>query len=211
MSSRANRYRSGGPGPVLGVLFLALVLILGGCGDDDPSRPAVQPVYPLTPDDLVQELAAAFGQMDDLFLAMLLDPGFTLYYDQLDWVGGKDLPPNELDRATFLQLARLLFSGTPLPGPDGLLPGVTGIEMRLEPLDDWQNRNTEPFPGSTRRLFRMEMILHTGNTAPRLVEDRLELFASSRTAVTDGSEIDYWQIRALVQRVPPGAAPRSRR
>jgi hypothetical protein len=179
-----------------GLCLVSAFLFLSGC-NDNPAKPPEENLFAPSPDSLVTLIVESFRQRESRLLEQLLHPEFEFFYEEL-FLPPLDLPSGQMDRSTFLGQAEYLFSGRPLPGPNGLQPGFSEMDLQLDPLTQWEVQPTEPFADSLRRLFALEMALFRPGESPLILLGELEIIAKNRSFLRGDAEILYWQILGLV-------------
>lgn len=182
--------------------------LAGGCSDDGTSVDPLPPPPPLpdTPDKCLDTFKTAYTGMDYEAYQEVLHPNFRFLFKPEDAVG---LPDDVLIRDEELAIASNMFSGLPLPQPDGPpVPGITLITIFVlnrkeawapveasapnfyEPEDAEHGRHA-----SLQATFEVEMRIERDVGGPLQVAGDTVFFVAARDSLVGGVLRPYYQLR----------------
>ena len=189
-------------------MLVALCGVLaGGCGDDGT---IVDPLFPDpppdSPDKCMNIFKTAYCGMDHGSYSETLHPNFRFLFKPEDAIG---LPDDVLLRDEELAIASNMFSGLPLPQPDGPPePGITLITISVlnrkdvwtpveasdpnfyEPEDAEHGRHA-----SLQATFEVQMRIERDLGAPLQVAGDTVFIVAARDSLVGGVLKPYYQLR----------------
>jgi len=139
-----------------------------------------------------------------------LHPDFRFRFQDFD-IENLDLDDEFLGRADDLIIQERIFEGDPVINSQGeTVPGISQIVFPvLVPQTIWSESVNPDFLGCQRRLYVLEMDLSRPGASTMIVQGQAEFFvAAADTVLGDGTEMQYWQIKGIVDRTytsPKGA------
>jgi hypothetical protein len=156
------------------VLFLVPMLLLAGCGEDDPGGPAggseiTRP--PRDPGAVMRDFLTAMEERDYDLYAGLLFQGYRLILQQETRDRFPDLGAT-LDRDQDLECMARLFGGEDLTDPSGnFVPGVLDISFgKITQLQDWRAVvPADPQPGEIWAPYEIEFLLNRGQQSSQIL------------------------------------------
>ena len=188
----------------------ALMLFGAGCifsPEPDPiEKPPVVTQFPDTADKLMDNFKVAYSNMQYEKYQEVLHANFRFLFKPEDAVG---LPDDVLIRDEELAIASNMFSGLPLPQPDGPpVPGITLITIfvlnRKEawaPVEASAPNFYEPEDAehgryaSLQATFEVEMRIERDVGGPLQVAGDTVFFVAARDSLVGGVLRPYYQLR----------------
>jgi hypothetical protein len=178
--------------------LLAALLPLAGCSDNPvtPPPPPVPGEFPDTPDQLMANFQAAYGDLDSLAYAATLAPGFRFLFSPAD-ITDRDLLTDHMTRAEELQSAYNQFSGEMVEQPGAIEAAISAILFtRLEAVDGWTAADAASgFAGAQRRLYAVEISIERPGNSTLIIAGQQEFFLTSRDSTGSDQVVrPYFQL-----------------
>jgi hypothetical protein len=153
-------------------------------------------VFPDTRDKLMANFQSAYSGRDIEGYEHVVHSDFIFLLQPHD-VDLHNLSEDYLDRQQELAIAQNMFSGNPVEGPDGPVPGISQIELRdLEPLTTWHMISSGEFAGASRRVYDVEIAMQRPGAGGITIEGPTDFYLSSReSTLADETVRQYWQLR----------------
>jgi len=191
----------------IGAALLGIAALAGCGGGSSPSAPSDPPLVN-SPDDVVEDLAAAWNGRDADALAVLLADGFVFHVSPADAESAG--VPESWGRETDLVAAANLFRGEVGVGPDGTPQPAADTRfsfgLTITPEDEWAMREEPPHEGTFARTFRNVMTVQYEDFNLDFITGRQVFFVGEEPG-TDGSgapirryRLQAWQDLGQIER-----------
>lgn len=183
-------------------LSAALVLLVG-CSDDDPTRPAppVEPSvlpFPSSPAILMENFVTAYDSLSIAWLTDLLHPDHETLLNATTTTLYPELG-SELDLTEELTIHANMFSGQPGTGPQGEFEyGIVGVIFQIfEQQNEWALSSPESYiPNTLCSLYDVGVLFDRGEGASYLrVTGAIKFYVTSRDSLHEGEMQPFYQLR----------------
>jgi hypothetical protein len=181
--------------------LVALLVCLGGCGDDDPVVPPAPPPGPATPDELMSNFLTIYESMDAAELIALMDPGFVTILQQATTADFPELGAT-LDVQEETRIHERMFSKQDVTDPNGVLvPGIKSIEFQtIARQGAWTvSRPDDPIPDTECAIYDVVVLFGRGPGYSTLkVQGALKFYVARHESVVGGVTHVYYRMAGQV-------------
>ena len=184
----------------------SLLLLTSGCSSDDPTELEEQEtVLPGTPEILLHFFLTAHEEMDIDTYGKLRHEGFKFLL-QRDDIENLGLPFDHLNRDDDIACMTHIFSGEPYLRPNGEVEaGISQITFSiLDQRSTWEPSDHPDFPDAQRALFEVDLEFSRPAYTTILINGLAEFYVTSRDSLYHGENVQFWQIRGIVDQTNSG-------